>query len=463
MARKPHSSTRTARSTGKAGASSKKPGIARQAALKTLKQVFDGKSLSAVQPLFIDKLEDRRDRGLAGELVNGVLRWRWREAFYLAQLLSKPLKTKDSDVQLILLMALYELSECRTPDYAVINEAVELVRKTGKKWAASLVNAVLRRFVREQETLSAIKMDEQARYSHPQWLIKRISSDWPEQWQQMMQANNQRPVFWLRVNQSQNDVAGYRKMLADRQLDGAVSMLADSALMLSHGTDVKSLPGFDEGLVSVQDAGAQLAATLINMNEHDSYQVLDLCAAPGGKTCHLLERYSNISRMTAVEHDAQRMQRVTENLQRLKLDAELVVVDARDYKQWWNGESYDRILLDAPCSATGVIRRHPDIKTLRRDSDIEQLQKLQSEILSAAWQMLKPGGELLYVTCSVLKDENERQIARFLAENKNTRADAMELKINADWGEACQYGRQLMPGEHDADGFYYCRLGKKRQ
>jgi 16S rRNA (cytosine967-C5)-methyltransferase len=459
---KPHSSSRTKRSSGSAGASSKKISIARLAALKTLKLVFAGKSLSAIQSRFIDQLEDRRDRGLAGELVNGVLRWRWREEFYIAQLLSKPLKARDSDVQLVLLMALYELTECRTPDYAVINDAVELVRKSGKKWAASLVNAVLRRFLREQAQLSDLKMDEQASYSHPQWLIKRISSDWPDTWQQILQANNQRPAFWLRINQSCSNVSDYQKLLAGSQLDSETSLLSNSALRLSQGTEVKSLPGFDEGMISVQDAGAQLAATLMNINEDDIYQVLDLCAAPGGKTCHLLERYSNIGRLVAVESDAHRMQRVAENLQRLKLNAEMIVADARDYKKWWNGEMFDRILLDAPCTATGVIRRHPDIKTLRRESDIAQLQNLQSGILLAAWQMLKPGGELLYVTCSVLKDENERQIARFISENKNTSADAVEIKIKADWGEGCQYGRQLMPGEQDADGFYYCRLGKRQ-
>lgn len=439
--------------------------LARQAALKALKQVFSGQSLSVVQQHTIDILEDRRDRGLAGEIVNGVLRWRWQLEFFVSRLISKPLKQKDSDVKLILLMALYELNECRTPEYAIINDAVELVKKAGKSWASGLLNAVLRRYIREKQALlvllnSQSTNDSQARYSHPQWILEKIKTDWPENWQQVLTANNQRPAFWLRINQSLYSVVQYQHLLANEEIefDGTDNSVAltDSALKLSRGIDVRLLPGFAEGAVSVQDAGAQLAAELLNVAE--SSRVLDLCAAPGGKTCHLLERYNSIDKLFAVELDEQRMQRVSENLQRLKLEsrAELIVADARQNKQWWQGDKFDRILIDAPCSASGVIRRHPDIKTLRRESDIEQLVILQAEILSSAWQMLAPGGELLYVTCSVFKDENQNQIERFLA-SKN---DAEEIKIEANWGKLCDYGRQLLPGEQDADGFYFCRLRK---
>lgn len=431
-----------------------KVSVARQASLKTLKQVLAGQSLSVLQPQIIEKLEDKRDRGLANELVNGVLRWRWQLEYFISQLLSKPLKQKDGDVQLILLMALYELTECRTPDYAIINEAVELVRKSGKKWAAGLVNAVLRRFTREKDKLLSSISKDQVRYSHPDWILKKIKSDWPDNWQQILHANNQRPAFWLRVNKRQSSALQYQKLLVENDIESDVSVLADHALKLSQGVDVRVLPGFAEGMVSVQDAGAQLAAELLNVS--DNHRVLDLCAAPGGKTCHILERNSTLKKLLAVEFDEQRMQRVNENLQRLKLNAELVVADAREYQQWWDGEYYDRILIDAPCSASGVIRRHPDIKTLRRESDINQLVKLQAEILLSAWQMLAAGGELLYVTCSIFKDENENQIAEFLSQTNN----AVEIKINAHWGQLCVHGRQLLPGEQDADGFYFCRLGK---
>ncbi len=435
-----------------------KVSAARQASLKTLKQVFSGQSLSVAQTQIIDKLEDKRDRGLSNEIVNGVLRWRWQLEFFISQLLIKQLKPKDSDVQLILLMALYELTECRTPDYAIINEAVELVRKSGKKWAASLVNAVLRRFTREKEKLILLISQDQVRYSHPDWILEKIKNDWPDNWKQILNANNQRPAFWLRVNQQHYSAAQYQQLLTESEIDSSITGLADHALKLSHGIDVRLLPGFAQGAVSVQDAGAQLAAELLNVS--DKHRVLDLCAAPGGKTCHILERYKTVDNLLAVEFDEQRMQRVIENLQRLKLNKEhnvdLIVADARDYKQWWNGDYFDRILLDAPCSASGVIRRHPDIKTLRRESDIKQLVKLQSEILSSAWQMLEPGGELLYVTCSIFKDENQNQMARFFSENN----DVFEIKINEDWGVSCKYGRQLLPGEQDADGFYFCRLRK---
>ena len=437
-----------------------KVSIARQAALKTLKSVFNGQSLSAVQTKTIDVLEDKRDRGLANELVNGVLRWRWQLEFFTSKLLAKALKKKDIDVQLILLMALYELKECRTPDYAIINDAVELSRKAGKKWASGLVNAVLRRFTREKEDLIDSMKDGQVIFSHPRWMLEKIKADWPKSWKQILDANNQRPAFWLRVNQAQYSCQDYKKLLGENDIESEVSAFpkrfVDSALKLSKGLDVRTLPGFSDGAVSVQDVGAQLAADLLNVS--GNMQVLDLCAAPGGKTCHLLERYDEIERVVAVELEESRMKRVSENVQRLKLEsrAELIVADAIAYLEWWDEEKFDRILLDAPCSASGVIRRHPDIKTLRRDTDISALVTLQAEILHAAWQMLAPEGELLYVTCSVFKDENQNQMQRFLSDN----TDASEIKIDADWGEACDHGRQLFPGEFDADGFYFCRLKK---
>ena len=454
---------RPSSSRGKKGAARKiKISPARQAGLKALKLVFSGKSLSVAQVETIDVLEDKRDRGLANEIVNGVLRWRWQLEFFTSQLLSKKLKEKNQDVQLILLMALYELMACRTPDYAVINESVELVRKSGKQWAGSLVNAILRRYTREKEALAdAIKTDD-ARFSHPQWILEKIKKDWPEQWQQLIEANNQRPAFWLRVNKRQNDVPQYKKLLDENEIESEVTDLSDQALKLVQGMDVRLLPGFADGAVSVQDVGAQLSANLLNVL--DGHCVLDLCAAPGGKTTHILERHPGIKKIVAVEFDENRMQRVDENLQRLRLsededgqvEIELVVADARDYKQWWDGECFDCILIDAPCSASGVIRRHPDIKSLRRESDIQTLVDLQAEILAVAWQMLAPDGELLYITCSVFKDENQQQIKKFIAKTQDVR----EIVIDADWGVACEHGRQLFPGEQAADGFYFCRLKK---
>jgi len=238
-----------------------KVSVARQAALKTLKQVFSGQSLSAIQARTIDSLEDKRDRGLANEIVNGVLRWRWQLEFFTSKLLAKALKKKDIDVQLILLMALYELKECRTPDYAIINDAVELSRKVGKKWAAGLVNAVLRRFTREKEVLVESMRDGQAIYSHPRWILEKVKADWPKNWQQILDANNQRPAFWLRVNQKQYQSEDYQKLLTENDIESQISafpnQVAASALKLSQGLDVRTLPGFADGAVSVQDVGAQ--------------------------------------------------------------------------------------------------------------------------------------------------------------------------------------------------------------
>ncbi len=461
-----HSSSNKKKKSKQPGAGKAKVSLARQASLKALRQVFGGQSLSTVHSQTIDNLEDSRDRGLSSEVVNGVLRWRWRLEFLVSKLLSKPLKQKDSDIQLILLMALYELIECRTPDYAIINEAVELVRKSGKKWAASLVNAVLRRFTREKEKLLSSIIDDQAKYSHPGWMLQKIKEDWPADWQTILQANNQRPAFWLRVNQAQNTTAEYKALLTGLEIESEVSSLSEYALKLTQGVDVRSLPRFDEGGLSVQDVGAQLTAELLDVS--DGHRVLDLCTAPGGKTCHLLERYRAMERLVAVEIDEKRMRRVSENLQRLKfsdetgehLKVELIVADARKHETWWDGNKFDRILIDAPCSASGVIRRHPDIKTLRRESDIDQLVELQSEILLSAWQMLKSGGELLYVTCSVFKDENQNQMAHFIEHDADTAKDVVEIKIDASWGQPCAYGRQLLPGEQDADGFYFCKLKK---
>lgn len=461
MAKPSHTAKKTAGHTGEGKLARGKVNIARQASLETLVRVFDGQSLSVVQAKRLDKLDDPRDRALANEIVNGVLRWRWQLAFFVSCLMNKPLKAKDIEVQLVLLMAIYELNECRTPDYAVINESVELVRRSKKKWAASLVNAVLRRFTREKNQLLAVQKSDSEYYSHPEWILHKIKQDWPQQWRKILDANNERPALWLRVNQLQSSSIQYQQILADDGIKAEPSGLSKQALKLSRGVDVQQLPGFSQGAVSVQDVGAQLAAELLNVSK--DHRVLDLCAAPGGKTCHILESCDRLKQLVAVEKDPVRMRVVSENLKRLQLDSHeisLVIADACGYADdnnpWWQGEFFDRILIDAPCSASGVIRRHPDIKSLRRESDIAALVKLQSEILQAAWQMLSIGGELLYVTCSVFKDENEEQMTAFF----NRYDDVAEIPISANWGEQCRYGRQLLPGEFDADGFYFCRLTK---
>jgi 16S rRNA (cytosine967-C5)-methyltransferase len=428
---------------------------ARQVAISVLEAVLvKGRSLATARSLVHDKLE-ARERPLAMELVNGVLRWRFRLEALLAKLLSRPLRKKDVDIQLALLLALYELIELSTPDYAVVNEAVTQTRRVGKKWASGMVNGVLRSFIRDREALlTSIDEDEVARFSHPRWLIDLLKQDWPQQTAQILDANNQRPPMWLRVNAAKTSVEDYMKRLDAQQIKAVRHPLADVAVKLESPMDVSHLPGFTQGLVSVQDAAAQLAAKLLGAENGE--RVLDLCAAPGGKTCHLLESAANIE-MTAVELEPLRMQRVQQNLDRLGLHAELIVGDATDTQSWWDGRTFDRILVDAPCSASGVIRRHPDIKSLRHVDDLDSLTKIQQQILLQALSMLKPGGTLLYVTCSVLKRENEQQIAQLMS----VREEAVEIDIDETWGIPCAHGRQLLPGDMDGDGFYYARLKKQ--
>jgi len=412
---------------------------------------MQGRSL-VVAKAAADRLEGR-ERALAMELVNGVLRWYWKLDFLLNQFLKKPLRSKEQEIKLLLLMALYELVELNTPDYAVVNEAVSASKALGKQWAKAMINGVLRNFIRDQEdVLKKMQPNQEAFYSHPYWLIAKLKQDWPEHWQAILEANNQRPPLWLRVNAAQNKTQAYKTMLEEQGLASSTHPFAAQALKLEQGVDVTSLPGFEIGQVSVQDAGAQLAAGLLDVQK--GHRVLDLCAAPGGKTCHVLELEAEIE-MVAVELEENRMARVRENLDRLNLKAEMIVADASE-ASWWDGKQFDRIMVDAPCSSTGVIRRHPDIKTLRREEDITALAEVQQKILQQAWCMLKPGGKLLYVTCSVLRQENEAQIAELLATQKNV----LELNLAEEWGVACKHGRQLLPGENDNDGFYFCCLSK---
>jgi 16S rRNA (cytosine967-C5)-methyltransferase len=440
-------------------ATKKENSSSRSIALSILQKILiQGRSFSTARSSA--DLLSGGDRSLAMELVHGVLRWRWKLEYVLSRLLKKPLKSKDQDVHVLMLMALYELMELSSPEYAAVNEAVHLSKSKGKSWASGLVNGVLRSFIRDRESiLSKVSGDEVASFSHPAWIIELLKKDWPEQWQTILQSNNVRPPLWLRVNQLQNDVVTYGKLL-DETMASVTNPYAKHALKLERSTDVSLLPGFERGSFSVQDAGAQLAAELLNAKPGE--RVLDLCAAPGGKTCHLLELEPQMKTLVAVELDEGRMVRVRENLDRLKLNELnsgiiLIVGDSAEASEWWDGRLFDRVLVDVPCSSTGVIRRHPDIKSLRREQDLAPLVVTQQKILQQAIQMLAPGGLLLYVTCSVLKQENESQIEKLLS----VQDDVSEELIEAKWGVTCSHGRQLLPGENDADGFYYACIRKK--
>jgi 16S rRNA (cytosine967-C5)-methyltransferase len=345
----------------------------------------------------------------------------------------------------------------RVADHAAVTETVEAAKALNKPWATGLVNGVLRRFQREQDKLLA-KLAENpvAQNAYPAWLRDTIKAAWPEQWQAIIEASNQRPPMSLRVNLRHQSRDNYAERLNSEGIASSSISDAPTALILERPQDVLELPGFQNGDISVQDAGAQIAAGLLDLQP--GQQVLDACAAPGGKSCHILEIEPELASLVSLDVDAHRLERVKENLQRLKLSAELYQGDASAPAGDWAKRQYDRILLDVPCSATGVIRRHPDIKCLRRKEDIPALVALQSQILDAIWPLLTPGGKLLYCTCSVLPDENDAQVAQFL----QRQPDAQEHPIKADWGHARRCGRQILPGEQTMDGFYYALLEKQR-
>lgn len=414
----------------------------------------EGQTLTQAADKAASTCSDPRDAAMVKELCYGTLRWQPRLEAWLAKLVERPLKAADLDVKFVLLLGLYQLAHMRVPAHAAVQQTVEACRPLNKGWASGLVNAVLRRFQREQaEVEAACAGQPAARYAHPQWFIEELQRDWPEHWQQMLDAGNERPPFTLRVNRRVQARDAYLAGLGALGIAARACVHSADGVSLESPMDVKQLPGFAEGAVSVQDEGAQLAEQLLDAA--DGMRVLDACAAPGGKTCHLLERHT--LHMTAVELEARRAQRIRENLTRLKLEATLKVADAAKVQSWWDGEPYQRILLDAPCSASGVVRRHPDVKLRRTPQEVATAVGLQAKLLAALWPLLAPGGKLLYVTCSVFQRENAAQIAAFLAGHP----DAAALPLDAPWGVSAGPGRQVLTGEGGMDGFYYACLEKR--
>ena len=426
----------------------------RAVAAKVIRDVVgSGVSLNEALLQASDSLSNPIDQPLVQELSYGVLRWWFRLQEIGHALLQKPLKSKDLDVFCLLLVGLYQLQFTRIPPHAAVSETVAAVRQLHKRWADKLLNAVLRRQLREP--VAEDSLSEQALLAHPDWLLQSLKADWPDRWREICEANNQRPPMSLRVNRQKISRGDYLGLLSQNSMRGAVAEWAPEGIVLEHAVNVEKLPGFSEGLVSVQDIAAQLAAALLDVES--GQRVLDVCAAPGGKTAHILETTPELSELVALDIDSRRLQRVDDNLHRLNLTANVICGDAADPSSWWDGKGFDRILLDAPCSATGVIRRHPDIKVLRQAADVEQVGELQQRILEAVWPLLKPGGMLLYATCSVLPQENEAQINSFVERNHN----ACYHSIDVPWGHQRSFGRQVFPGEHYMDGFFYARVTKR--
>jgi 16S rRNA (cytosine967-C5)-methyltransferase len=420
--------------------------------------VSGGQSLDAA----IEAQEVRlpaNDRPMLRMLAYGVLRHHWQLQEWIAELLNRPFRRRDSVANALLAVGIYQLIETRVPDHAAVSQTVEAVRLLRRPKLAGLLNACLRRFQREGLADRAARSEE-AKWNHPRWLIDSIRESWPEHADAIFEANNARAPMWLRANAAHGGASNYLERLKTAGFEASLIEGVPDALCLDAPVAVDELPGFADGDVSVQDAAAQIAARWLMSRGPE--RALDACAAPGGKSGHLLELGGEGFDLTAIDSDARRLQRVRENHERLGLDATIAVGDASKPEQWWDRKPFDAILLDAPCSATGVIRRHPDIKLLRRPDDIAELSALQGRILAALWPTLAPGGCLLYVTCSILEAENDGVIDRFLGSHGDAAEDPMLPNNNIrDLMRRKGYGYQVLPGTSGMDGFYYASLVKK--
>lgn len=402
---------------------------------------------------------DPSERGLAHQLVLGTFRQGPRLDRIAQQLMQKPLKEKDQDVYALILLGLYQLDFMRTADHAAINNTVDSTQSLKKPWAKGLVNGVLRNYQRDQQAIFE-KLDNDICFhsAFPGWLAKRVKKFWPEQKEAVYQASNSQPAVTLRVNPLKISKAEYAAQLTEASIAFQQSEKT-GFITLNQAIDITQLPGFSEGMISVQDSAAQFASQLTDLAP--GQRVLDACCAPGGKTCAMLEAQPDLEKLVAIDLEANRLKRVEQNLQRLNLTAELVAGDVSHTDAWWDGQPFDRILLDAPCSATGVVRRHPDIKYLRRPEDINALADTQLQLLSALWPLLKTGGTLLYATCSILPTENEQVIDRFLKQHHDVQVTPLNLPL----GFAQEHGWQFLPEAHTEttpghDGFYYAKLIK---
>ena len=410
----------------------------------------------------IDKTNEA-DRAMGRALVFGTLRTQLRNQRVLDLLADRPFRRRDSLIAALISTGLYALADARRPDYAIVSTTVDAAAGLGKPHMRGVVNAILRRYLREQDSVLA-EADEHmdAHWLHPDWLIERVRADWPDDWEALLDAGSRQAPMWLRVNLQRTDRDTWMEQLsASGAAKAATHPELDAALVLDQAVGVTQLPGFLSGQVSVQDAASQFAAPLLHAKP--GMRVLDACAAPGGKATHILECCPDIAELVAVDQSLPRLERMQENLDRLGLRATITRGDAANPEGWWDGDPFDRILLDAPCSATGVIRRHPDIAFLRRPDDIQALATQQEMLLEQLWPLLKPGGRLLYSTCSVLREENDAVVTRMLSRT----ADAEVLDLVRAGGPKSALpavcGLQLLPGvgDGDTDGFYYALMARK--
>ena len=421
-------------------------------AAQALADVVAGQSLRAAFAAFSTKLHDVRDRALLSSLLHEGARWWLRYDTALDGLLEQPLRERDAAIHALLVLGLVQLEVLGLPEYAAVAATVDAARALRKPQLAGLVNAVLRRWLRERAVRNAA-LDRVAptRSAHPQWLIDALAADWPREIDAILAANNTAAPLWLRVNRRRTTRTELAARLRDAGIESTLPAPLPEALVLAQSRDVTALPGYADGAFSVQDGAAQFAAALLDL--HAGQRVLDACAAPGGKSAHILETAA--VDLLALDRDAARLPRLRENLSRLGLKAEVRSGDGGNPAKWWNGDPFDRILFDAPCSATGIIRRQPDIKLHRRAVDIDALAATQSRLLDALWPLLKPGGRLVYATCSMLAAENARQIEAFLQRQPQGRL----LPPQLGWHDTGA-GEQNLPGMGGMDGFFYAIVEK---
>jgi 16S rRNA (cytosine967-C5)-methyltransferase len=439
-----------------AGASARS--LAAHAAARVLREAV---TLDSALQNALPDTADSHLKSAVRSLAFGAIRGYFRYVAILGRVSSMPVKSLEFLLQGILAVALYELEDGRTPDYAVVDAAVQTAKASDAARAAGLVNAVLRRYLRERSAIDAeVARRPATRHAAPIWLADRLRADWPVRWTQLLAASDTQAPMWLRVNSRLDSAAGYLQRLQSAGIEARIEERVPQAVELRIPCDVQDLPGFAEGLVSVQDLGAQCVQFPLALAP--GQRVLDACAAPGGKTALMAEREPHLKRLVAVDTDPKRLLRVRENLARGRLSAELIHGDSCAPAAWWDGEPFDRILLDAPCSALGVIRRHPDIRLRRSPADIDKLPALQMSLLKAAWGMLARGGRLVYVTCTVTRSENRDVIGKFVGGMEDASIDAPGgWPAWPELGESDEYGCQILPGEAGADGFYYAALSKQ--
>lgn len=421
-------------------------------AAKVLHQILEeGKSARECLPL-AQLPHKEQDKAWLQEMVYGVLRNLPILQFWLRQLLDKPLKNRFKIVEQLIMLGFYQLAFSRVSQHAAVSETVAACQPLNTLAMKGLVNAILRTFIREEMSLQEAP-NKQIASGLPKWLFKKLEVEYQDGFDDLLANMQLKAPIWLRVNTRKISHGNFVEALENANIEFNHTTEHPDALILSKGYDVTSLPGFDSGWFAVQDGAAQLAPHYLKPEQGES--ILDCCAAPGGKTCHLIEFQPNIAKIVALEIDEKRATKIEENLIRLGHFANIIIGDASTPEKWWDGQLFDRVLLDAPCSATGIIRRHPDIKWLRKANDIEVLVNLQKQILDAIWPLVKPGGTMLYATCSILPEENHLQISDFLSRTSNALLDNTFPNDSVD-----KPGKQILPGDQQMDGFYYARLLK---